>query len=67
MGDRPIWIKMSGLSMPLWNEDIFLWICDNLRKFLDYDKSMLETGTMTCAHVLVSLDTREFLVENIIL
>jgi len=44
-----------------------MWISDDLGKFLDYDKSMLEIGIMTCAHVLISLDFRKLLVENTIM
>lgn len=67
LGVGPIWLCLPGLSMHLWTQDICWHIGDDLGKFLDYDCSCLESGIRTCARVLVFLDTREGLLENLIL
>lgn len=67
LGVGLIWLRLSGLLIHLWTKDISRCIGDDLCKYMDYDKSSLETGIMTCSRVLVSLDTNDGLVANIIL
>jgi len=67
LGVGTIWLRLPGFPMHLWTEYIFQRKGDDLGKFLDYDKSFIEIGNMSCARVLVFLDTREGLVENLIL
>lgn len=61
----PIWIRLPGLPLQYWSEDIFRRIGNSLGTFMEYDKSYQTTGMMAYARILVHLDTRGGLQENI--
>ena len=67
LGDDPIWVHLSGLPLQLWTQDAFQLIGDDIGQYLGYDRTYLEFGRMTYVHILVFMDTREGLVENLIL
>lgn len=67
LGTSLLWVRLPGLSMQIWSEDFFRLIGNDLGQYLEYDKSYLETRIMTYARILVSMDTHEGLVENLIL
>jgi len=67
LGVSPIWVRLSGLPLQLWTEDVFHLIGDDLGQYLDFDRSFLDIRRMYFTHILVYWDTREGLVENWIL
>jgi len=48
-------------------EDVFRCVGDDLGTYLEFDRSYLEMGEMSYARVLAYLDTKDGLVENLIL
>lgn len=59
MGVGPLWVKLPGLPLHFWLEDIFRHIGNALGTYLEHDKSYMSTGIMAYAMILVHLDTRE--------
>lgn len=58
IGIGPIWVRLPGLPLQYWSEDIFRRIGNAMGTYLDYDKSFLQTGLMAYARLLINLDTR---------
>ena len=57
IGIGPVWIRLLGLPLQYWSEDIFRWIGNAIGTYMEYDKSCLLTGMMTYARILINLDT----------
>lgn len=56
-----------GLPLQFWSEGVFKIIGDDLGTFLDYEELFIETGKMAFTWIMVHLDTREGLVESLLL
>jgi len=65
IGIGPVWIRLPGLPLQYWSEDIFRRIGNAIGSFMDYDKSYQHTGMMAYARLLINLDTRGGLQEYI--
>jgi len=65
IGIGPVWIRLPGLPLQFWSEDIFRRIGNAIGVYMDYDKSYLHTGMMAYARLLINLDTRGGLQEYI--
>lgn len=65
IGIGPVWIRLPGLPLQCWSEDIFKRIGNALGTFMGYDKSYHQTGMMAYARILVNMDTRGGLYEHI--
>jgi len=61
----PIWVKMPGLPLQYWNEFHLRGIGSMLGTCLEVDLSFLKTHVKQVARVLVSINIREGLAENI--
>lgn len=64
LGAGPIWFRIPSLPLYFWSEDVFRCISDDLGIYLDQDKSFIEIRNVTIARILVHLDTRDGLVDN---
>lgn len=60
LGAGPIWVRLPGLPLHFWSEDVFKHIGNALGTYLDYDKS-----NMAMARILVDLDKHKGWVENL--
>lgn len=67
LGAEPIWVRLPGLPIPFWDEEVFIRVGNALGTYLDYDRTYVESGNRTLARILVHLDTREGLEEQITL
>lgn len=67
LGAGPIWVRLPGLPLQFWSEDVLGGIGDDLGVYLDHDKSYIESGNVAIAKILVHLDTKEGLVESLCL
>lgn len=63
LGAGPIWVRMPGLQLQFWIEDVFRCVANDLGVFLFYDKYFLESSKMAYACILFHLDTRDGLVK----
>ena len=59
----PIWVQLLGLPPHLWSEKCFQAIENFLGEFLAADMGFIDTGEMSVARILVSLNIREGLRE----
>lgn len=66
-GKEPIWVKLLGLPIHLWNQSFFKMLGDHLGEYLDADFSFKDTGEMVVARVLLMLGLREGLAPEIVL
>lgn len=55
----PIWMRLPGLPIQLWNETTFRNIGDDFGHYLDHDRSYLTTRNRAVARILIFLDTRD--------
>lgn len=60
-------MRLPGLPLQFWSEDVFRRIGNTVGTYLDHDKSYLSTAMMAYARILVHLDTKEVLQEHITL
>lgn len=67
IGVGPLWVRLPGLPLHFWYEDIFTRIRNVLDTFLYYDETYIILGNRSMAHILVYLDTKEGLEEKITL
>ncbi len=67
IGARPLWVRLLGLPLQYWCEEVFINIGNALRTYFDHDHTFIESKNRTLACVMVHLDTREGLEENITL
>lgn len=58
-------MHLPGLSLQYWSEEALVRIRNALGTYLDHDHTYEESKKRTLARVLVHLDTREGLEENI--
>lgn len=56
VGARSIWVRLPGLPVHFWTEQIFKQIGDAMGKFLTYDDSFISSRTMAYARILVYMD-----------
>ena len=67
IGTGPLWVRLLGLPLQHWSEDVLIRIGNALGTYLDHDRTFVESKNRTLARVLVHLDTREGLEEKITL
>lgn len=65
IGIGPVWIRLPGLPLQYWSEDIFRQIGNAIGTYMEYKKSYLHTGMMAYARILINLNTRGGLQEFI--
>ena len=63
----PIWVKLPNLSFEFWSLDIFNMIGNLLGTFLEADLSFLSNGICCLGKVLVLLDLRNGLANEIVI
>lgn len=61
----PIWVRMPTLPLHFWDLQHFKWIGDILGTFLEADLTFLETLEQKVARILVNINIREGLAEQI--
>lgn len=67
LGAGPIWVRLSGLPMQFWTPQVFKRIGYALGTYLEHGQSYERTRIMTMERILVHLDTKVGLEENITL
>lgn len=67
LGAGPIWVRLPGLPIPFWAEEVFIRVGNALGTYLDYDRTYVESGNRMLARILVHLDTHDGLEEQITL
>lgn len=65
LGVGSIFVRLPGLPLHFWSEDIFKWTGNALGRDMDFDKSYMLMGNMSMACILVFLDTIEGVEESI--
>ena len=63
----PIWVKLLNLRFEFWSAEFFKLIGNTLGTFLEADLSFLDTGVCCLGKVLVLLDLRNGLAEDILI
>jgi hypothetical protein len=64
--ELPIWVHLPGLPVELWTPKGFEYLGNALGRYMDVDMSFKSsTGKMSMAHILVSLNIRKGLAEEI--
>ena len=63
----PIWVKLPNLPFEFWSVEFFRMLGNTLGTFLEADVSFLETGICCLRKILVLLDMRNGLVEDIVI
>jgi hypothetical protein len=63
--EEPIWVRLPGFPMQYWNTHRFAAIGNLLGSFLEADMSFEETGLMTVARILVKIDLKKGLLQEI--
>lgn len=67
IGAGPLWVRLPGLPLQFWCEEVFIRIGNALGAYLDHDCTFVESKNRTLASILVHLDTHEGLEEKITL
>lgn len=67
MAEMLVWIHLPRPSPQFWTEKLFRAIGNTLDLFLEADMSFLKTRDKSLARILVRLDPREGLIEEIYL
>jgi len=62
---EPIWVRLPGFPIQYWNESIVSMVGNRLGKYLEVEISFKQAGIKTVAKILVSLDLRKGLGEDI--
>jgi hypothetical protein len=65
--EEPIWVRLSGLPMQFWNSVRFAVIGNKLGSFIEADMSFEESGHMSVARILVRLDLRPGLLQELVI
>lgn len=60
----PMWVHLSALAPQLWLADVFISIGNKLGTFLEVDMSFFAMKERKVDHILVKLDLREGLTDN---
>ena len=63
----PIWVKLPNLPFEFWSVDFFKILGNTIGTFLEADVSFLETGICCLGKILVLLDIRNGLAEDIVI
>ena len=63
----PIWVKLPNLPFKFWSVEFFRMLGNTLGTFLEADVSFLETGICCLGKILVLLDLRNGLAEDIVI
>jgi hypothetical protein len=63
--EEPIWVRLPGLPMQYWNTHRFAAIGNLLGRYLEADMSFEVTGYMTVARILVQINLRKGLYQEI--
>ena len=61
----PIWVKLPNFPFEYWSEEFFKLIGNAIGTFLEADLDFLENGICCLGKVLVLLDLRNGLAEDI--
>jgi len=61
----PIWVRLPGLPHHYWEEKFFKRIGNMIGEFLEADKSYLDTRQRKMARILVNINVREGLGEEV--
>jgi hypothetical protein len=64
-GNHPDWVRLLGLPISFWTEEIFQEISSALGHFYEVDLSYKRTGYMAMDHILVDLKLENGLVDYI--
>lgn len=67
IGARPLWVRLPGLPLQYWCEEVFVRIGNALGTYLNHDRTFVQSKNRTLARILVHMDTREGLEEKITL
>lgn len=67
MEEFPVWFSLLGLPIQFWTNSTFSSIGNILDKFLDIEKAYLHSHGWSAAHILISLNPREGLVDAMLL
>jgi hypothetical protein len=63
--EEPIWVRLPGFPMQYWNSHRFAAIGNFLGSFIEADFSFEETGLMMVARILVKLELKKGLPQEI--
>ena len=63
----PIWVKLPNLPFEFWSVEFFRMLGNTLGTFLEVDVSFLETHICSLGKILVLLDMRNGLAEDIVI
>jgi hypothetical protein len=63
--EDPIWVRLPGLPMQYWNTHRFASIGDLLGSYLEADMSFEDTRIMTVAHILVKINLKKGLLQEL--
>jgi hypothetical protein len=63
--EEPIWVRLSGLPMQFWNSARFVVIGNMLGSYIEADMSFEDTGLMSVARILVRLNLRPGLLQEL--
>ena len=63
MNESPVWVKLPGLPLQFWTDSVFTSIGNTLGKYLEVDRSFIQTNDLSVARILVSLNPREGLAD----
>jgi len=67
IGAGLLWVRLPGLPLQYWSEEVFMRIGNALGSYLDHERTFVESRNRTLACILVYLDTHEGLEEKITL
>lgn len=65
LDEVPIWVKLPSIPFNYWDVKFVQNQGNSLGKYLDHDSSYIASGIRTIAQILVLLDLRKGLLENI--
>ena len=63
----PIWVKLPNFPFEFWSVEFFRMLGNTLGTFLEVDVSFLETGMCCLGKIMVLLDLRNGLAEDIVI
>ena len=63
----PIWVKLPNFPFEYWSVEFFKMIGNSIGTFLEADLSFLKTGICFLGKVLVLIDMRNGLAEDIVI
>jgi hypothetical protein len=63
--DLPIWVRLPGLPAELWNEKGFTYLGNAIGSYLDMDMSFIQMGKLSMTRILVLINVRKGLQEDL--